>query len=148
MDVPNQENTPQEENQPNPQPKEPSAAQSFEPQSETATADEAISPDSRTLAMVSHLLGIFTSFVGPLILWLIKKDESKFVEDQSREALNFQLTMLIGQLIGVATSPFCIGFIIMPAVGLVTLIFGIIACVEANKGVRYRYPICLRMVTQ
>src|SRR5687767_6174019 len=52
-------------------------------------------PDDKTMATLAHVLGIFTSFVGPLIIWMIKKDTSPFVDDQGKEALNFQLTLLI-----------------------------------------------------
>ena len=102
--------------------------------------------EAKTMGMLCHLLGIFTSFVGPLIIWLTKKDQSKFVDQQGKEALNFQLTMLIGFIAGGITSCIGIGFIILPAVQVVSLIFGILATVEANKGNPYRYPICIRFI--
>ncbi len=142
MDESNPEHMPGEENQSSEPVQEPAGAEI------PVSSPGEIASEMRTLGMLCHLLGIFTSFVGPLILWVIKKDESEFVEDQGREALNFQLTMLIGWAISFVSSFFCIGFLLAPAIWLVTIIFGIIACVEANKGVRYRYPICLRMVTQ
>src|SRR5689334_1430002 len=52
--------------------------------------------DDKTMAMLSHLLGIVLGFVGPLIIWLIKKDQSPFVDDQGKESLNFQIMLVIG----------------------------------------------------
>ena len=51
--------------------------------------------DVANLAMLAHLLGALVGFLGPLILWVVKKDEHEFIDDQSKEALNFQLTLLI-----------------------------------------------------
>ena len=106
----------------------------------------AIPQDSKNMAMLCHLLGLFTCFVGPLILWLIKKDEDKFVDSQGKEALNFQITVTIGYVASVILSAVCIGFILMAAVGICDLIFCILACVAASKGQDYRYPVCLRLV--
>ena len=47
------------------------------------------SPESRTMAMLAHLLGALTGFLGPLIIWLVKRDTDAFVDDQGKEALNF-----------------------------------------------------------
>ena len=56
---------------------------------------DSLSKDDKNLGMLTHLLGLLTSFIGPLILWLMKKDESEYIEANSREALNFQISMLI-----------------------------------------------------
>ncbi len=96
--------------------------------------------------MLCHLLAIVTGFLGPLVIWLIKKDQSKFVDDQGKEALNFQITVLIAMLIAGATTLICIGVVLVPAVGIADLVFCIIAAVEANKGVAYRYPLTLRLI--
>jgi uncharacterized Tic20 family protein len=102
--------------------------------------------DSKTMAMLAHLLGILLGFLGPLVIWLIKKDQSPFVDDQGKEGLNFQLTCLIGYVIAGATSCFFIGLVIFPIVWLCALIFGILGAMEANKGVPYRYPFNIRMI--
>lgn len=105
-----------------------------------------IPSDERTLAMLCHLLGFFTNFLGPLVLWLIKKDESTFVDNQGKEALNFQITVAIGLAVAGILSFACIGLFLLPAVGIADLVFSIIAAVAANKGEAYRYPVCLRLV--
>ena len=106
----------------------------------------AATQDDKTMAMLSHLGGILFGFLPPLIIWLVKKDQSPFVEDQSKEALNFQITLLIGYVIGGATTMVCIGFVILPVVWLVGLIFGILGSMAAYKGEAYRYPFNIRLV--
>ncbi|MDF1853070.1 MAG: DUF4870 domain-containing protein [Verrucomicrobiales bacterium] len=107
--------------------------------------------DERTMALLAHILGAVTSIVGPLIIWLIKKDESPFVNDQGKEALNFQITVLIGYVATgiVAVLPVigCIAGILYPAVMVVSLVFAILGGMEANKGVAYRYPFAARFVS-
>ena len=105
--------------------------------------------DECTMAMLAHLLGALLSFIGPLIIWLMKKDESAFVNDQGKEALNFQLTLLIAHVMCFAAAVFSCGFLsFLPMVPAVCgLVFGILGCVEANKGVAYRYPLNIRMIS-
>ena len=106
--------------------------------------------DEKTMALLAHLLGGITCVLGPLIIWLIKKDESVFVNDQGKEAVNFQLSILIGYVIAGILSfiPFvnCITWLFFPVLGISGLIFGILGCLEANKGVVYRYPYSLRFI--
>ncbi|HYV39958.1 MAG TPA: DUF4870 domain-containing protein [Gemmataceae bacterium] len=107
-------------------------------------------PDDRNMAFISHLVGGFIGFIVPLIIWLIKKDQSKFVDDQGKEALNFQLTILIGHVVLVPVM--CIpvaGLIAIPlhlALRVFSVVFGIIGGMAAQKGEVYRYPIALRMI--
>jgi len=107
--------------------------------------------DARLWGMLAHLsalvglLGI-PPIVGPLVVWLIKKNEFAFVDDQGKEALNFQITMFIALLIGFATVCIGIGFVIVGVVGIVDLIFAIIGAVKANNGERYRYPFAIRLI--
>ncbi|MCI0361190.1 MAG: DUF4870 domain-containing protein [Planctomycetaceae bacterium] len=109
--------------------------------------------DERQWALLAHLSGIIASalgglaFLGPLIVWLIKKDQSAFVADQAKEALNFQIAVTIALFIsfaiGMAT---CVGIILVPIVAIGALVFAIIAAIESNKGVAYRYPYTIRLV--
>ena len=102
--------------------------------------------DARTMGMLCHLLGIFLGFIGPLVIWLIKKDESPFVDDQGKEALNFQITILIAMFIGGLTACIIIGFVLMAVAGLYALIFSIIGAMKANNGEAYRYPFAIRLI--
>lgn len=106
--------------------------------------------DEKTMAMLAHLLGGITCLLGPLIIWLIKKDESVFVNDQGKEAVNFQLSILLGYVVAGILSfvPVinCFTWLLFPVFGIAGLIFGILGCLEANKGVVYRYPYALRFI--
>ena len=104
------------------------------------------SQDAKNLAMLCHLLGLLTSFLGPLILWLIKKDEQPFVDEQGKEALNFQITVLIASIVSGLLTMVCIGVFLAMAVGVVDLIFCIMATVKANGGEAYRYPVSIRLI--
>ena len=98
------------------------------------------------MSLLAHLLGILIGFIGPLVIWLLKKDTSPFVDDQGKESLNFQLTLLIGYIIAGATSCIFIGMLIFPVVWIVGLILGIMGAMKANEGVAYRYPVNIRFI--
>jgi uncharacterized protein len=110
--------------------------------------------EARTMAMLAHLLGALFSFLGPLIIWLIKKDEHPFINDQGKEALNFQLFLLIGYLLSgilwVVISLVTCGIgALLPLPLIITvlqLVFGIIGAVKANQGEYYRYPLTYRFI--
>jgi len=110
------------------------------------------SPDERQMAMLAHLLGGLLGFLGPLIIWVTKKDQSTFIEDQAKEALNFSLSVLIVQLIastvGATLSCFTFGIsMLLPfGVWLYALIVGIMASTKANEGQWYRYDMCIRFI--
>jgi uncharacterized Tic20 family protein len=100
-----------------------------------------VRPEDKSLAMLCHLLGIFTGFIGPLIVWMVKKDQSAFIAHHGRESLNFQITvMLIMFCLTSAT------FILMFVVVGIALVAEIMAAVAAQNGECYRYPWCIRMV--
>ena len=103
------------------------------------------SKDERTIAMLCHLAGLI-GFLGPLIVWLIKKDEFPLVNDQGKESLNFQITVLIALVISGILMAVFIGFLLFPLVWLADLILIIVATVKANSGVVYRYPFALRLI--
>ncbi|MBH1433363.1 DUF4870 domain-containing protein [Stenotrophomonas maltophilia] len=111
-----------------------------------ATTD--VPADQRTMALAAHLLGIFTGFIGALIIWLINKDDAgkAFVTDQAKEALNFQITVTIAMVISIILMVVIIGGILAPIVGIINLVFCIIAAVKANNGEAYRYPFTLRLI--
>ena len=111
--------------------------------------DYAPNSDDRTWGLLVHLspyvawlLGGMT-FLGPLIIWLIKKDQSPFMDDQGKEALNFQISLWLAIVICCVT---VIGILLVPIVAIAGLIYHIIAGMEANKGIYYRYPYILRLI--
>lgn len=119
-----------------------------EGQKPTAAPDESTIPskDALNLAVLCHVLGFFTSFVGPLILWMMKKDTNAYVEHHGREAMNFQITLLIAYVVGGTLSFICIGLVILAAAWIVNIVFSILAAVAASKGQRYQYPVSLRLI--
>jgi len=104
------------------------------------------SPDAKTMGMLAHLLGFFTGFLGPLIIWLVKKDQSRFVDQEGKEALNFQLTVLIAYVVGILTWCLFVGILIFIAAWIIDIVFCILASVSVNNGKPYRYPVCIRMI--
>jgi uncharacterized Tic20 family protein len=116
-------------------------------------ASQTISDEDKSLAMLCHLLGIFTGFIGPLILWLVKKDSSAFVGHHGREALNFQITLMLVMLglgsVTVVLMFVVVGILLVPVlfiVPILALVAEIIAAVAAQKGEWHRYPCCIRLV--
>ena len=121
----------------------------------------AVSKDERTWGMLSHLSALvgyfvvpFGSIIAPLIIWLVKKDQSQFVGDQAKEALNFQISLMIyaivGTVIGLILMLVIVGFFLLIALWAALYIGGIvltiIAAIKANEGQAYRYPLTLRLV--
>lgn len=114
------------------------------------------SSEDRTMAMLCHLLGIFTSFLGPLIIWLIKKDQSRYVDYHGREVLNFKINLIGMWLIMVAivvvvslvTCGFGVVFVIPLyfAPWIFALVVLIIGAVKANRGELYHFPLTIRVI--
>lgn len=107
---------------------------------------EEVSKDARMWAMLCHLLGLFTCFIGPLIVWLIKKEEDPFINNQGKEALNFQITVAIASVVSALLAVVCIGIILGMVVAVADLVFCIVAAVKANGGEAYRYPVSIRFI--
>jgi uncharacterized Tic20 family protein len=113
----------------------------------------ALTKEAKTMGMLCHLAAFATfllpaigNIIGPLVVWLIKKDEMPFVDDQGKEALNFQITILILGIISGILMIVLIGILLLPLVGLYWLIFTIIGGIKANEGIAYRYPFAIRML--
>lgn len=100
-------------------------------------------------AHLSSLAGLIVPFgnvIGPLIVWQVKKDTLPFATDQAKEALNFNITVAIAAAISAILMVVAIGFLLLPVVGLVWLIFTILGAMKANAGEAYRYPFALRLI--
>lgn len=114
--------------------------------------DGMMSKEEKTMGMLCHLTALaglvipFGNIIGPLIVWLLKKDTMPFVEEQGREALNFQLTLAIVAIIGIILLFVFIGIFVLLAVYVLNIIFPIIAAIKANDGISYRYPFALRIL--
>jgi uncharacterized Tic20 family protein len=102
--------------------------------------------DEKSMGMLSHLLAIFFGLLAPLIIYLIKKDESKYVNEHAKESLNFQITLMIVYVVCFYLMFIWIGTLLMIALHLFRLVLCIIATIRANEGKMYRYPFTLRLV--
>jgi uncharacterized protein len=115
------------------------------------TGSPAPTADEKTWGMIAHLSALVASvvgfpFLGPLIVMFTKGKESAWVEQQAKEALNFQITVFIALVISGVLSCLVIGLFLLPLVGLAALVLSIIAGIKANNGEMYRYPATLRLV--
>ena len=108
--------------------------------------------DERMWGMLCHLTAFsgfiipFGSIIAPLIIWLIKKEEMPFVDDQGKESLNFQLTMLIAFIISFVLMFVFIGFLLIGVLCIYEIVVVIMASMKSNDGVRYRYPWAIRFI--
>ena len=119
---------------------------------------EAPNKDAKTWAMVSHLAAFafvtcipFANLIGPLIVWLIKRQDHPFVDDQGKESVNFQLTITI---VGIALMVLffipvigqLLSLIVGPVLTIAVIVLVIMGAVAANRGELYRYPVNLRLL--
>lgn len=102
--------------------------------------------DARLWAMLGQLGGIVLGFIGPLIVMLVFGPRNAFVKKESTEALNFQITVLIGYIVSFVLMFVVIGIFLFFVVWILSLIFCIMAAVKNNQGIEYRYPINIRFV--
>jgi uncharacterized protein len=104
------------------------------------------SNDDKNIATVTHLGGTIFSFIPGLVVWMLKKDDSAYLANQAKEALNFQITVLIALFISKLLTIILVGFVLWGFVWLANIVFCIIAAISTSKGAIYRYPICLRLI--
>jgi uncharacterized protein len=116
------------------------------------TEARSMTPEERNWGMLAHLSAFafficpFGNVIGPLIVWLVKRDQSPFVADQGREALNFNISVLLAGLVcGVLVLVF-IGILLGVVLFVFWLVMTIVAGIRASEGVQYRYPFTLRLV--
>ena len=111
---------------------------------------EEVSPDSRTWATLTHLSGLILFFgipslFGPLVVWLLKRSDP-FVDDNGKEALNFNLSFLIYAIASAILIILLIGLLLLPAVFITWFVLLIVAAVKTSTGESYRYPLTIRFV--
>lgn len=102
--------------------------------------------DERTMAILSHILAFVSAILAPLIIYLIKKDQSKYVAEHAKESLNFQITMFICYIISMFLMIILIGVFLLIALGIFNLVVVIIASIKASENTIYRYPFNLRLI--
>ena len=103
--------------------------------------------DQRLWATLTHLSGLIFPLVGPLVVWLVLRERGAFVEDQTKEALNFNITLVILGVVITIISVITLGIgSILYLYYVAAVVFMILAAVAANRGERYRYPLTIRLV--
>ena len=116
------------------------------------TTEAVNNKDERMWAMLCHL-SMFAGFVvpfgniiGPLIIWMIKKDEYPLVDDQGKEVINFQISMTIYLMVSIFLVFIVIGIPILIALVIFDVVITVIAAIKANEGEHYRYPLSIRLL--
>ncbi|MFN3579185.1 MAG: DUF4870 domain-containing protein [Pseudomonas sp.] len=108
--------------------------------------------EARKWALIAHLSGFlgclvpFGSLIGPLLVWQLKKDQDPFIDDQGKEALNFQISVALAALLCVLLMVVLIGFVLIWGVIIGAVVLMIIAAIKSNEGQAYRYPFCWRII--
>lgn len=109
--------------------------------------------EARKWAMLCHLSAVaglffpFGNLIGPVLLWLWKKELDPYIDVQGKEALNFQITVTLAFMACVVTAALIIGSLMMPVVIICGVVFALIAAVKAKQGKAYRYPFAWRPIT-
>ena len=116
---------------------------------ETSTS----SRDVRTWNVLCHataLAGFFVPWaghiLGPLIVWLAKRNDSPEIDENGKESLNFQISMLIYNVIAGVLCLILIGFILLAILHILNLVLVIVASIQASEGKLYRYPMTIRLI--
>lgn len=104
------------------------------------------SKDDRLLSMLIYVTSIFTTIIGPLIIWLIKRDESEFINYHGKEYFNFVISFFVYSLVAGLSTIILIGFILVPIVTIAFIVLLIIAAVKSYNGEYYRIPFVFRLI--
>jgi len=102
--------------------------------------------DEKMWSILTHVGGILFHWVAPLIAYLVLKDRGPFVRWHTRQALNFQLTLLIAYVVGIVLFIVFVGIFVVLAAAILNIVFGILAAMAANRGEFYRYPIAIEFI--
>ncbi len=111
-----------------------------------------INGEEQNFSMLCHLSALagyiipFGNIIGPLVVWLVKKDQYTEVDRQGKESLNFQISMMIYVIISAFLVLLIIGIFLLIALGLLNLILVIVASVKSNSGERFKYPLTIEFI--
>ena len=109
-------------------------------------AKSKLTSDEKTFAIITHLSAFFLGFLGPLVFYLAKRDGSKYIRDNTRHALNFQVSLIIYMVISVVLCFVLIGFVMIALFALLNLVAILIAAVKASDGEAYKYPLEIEFI--
>ncbi|OIJ21322.1 hypothetical protein BKP45_00635 [Anaerobacillus alkalidiazotrophicus] len=105
-----------------------------------------VEKDERTLAMLIYLISFFTAFIGPLLIWLLKKDESQFIDHHGREYFNFLISFTVYSIVSAILIIIVIGAFLLAIVAIGAFILTIVAAIKAYEGDYYRFPFIFRIL--
>ncbi len=115
--------------------------------------EPSVSADERTWAMIAHFSALATfiappigGVLGPLVVWLAKREQSAFVAEAAKEAMNFNIAVLVGYLVCALLVFVFVGILLGAALFVFWLVMTVVAGIRASEGVHYRYPVSLRIV--
>jgi uncharacterized Tic20 family protein len=130
-----------------PMPDAAAASSSVPPRTQQVRADA--SREDRTYAMVIHLLSFLhgAGLIAAIVMWLTRKDQSPFIADHGREAINFHISLVLYTVLGFVLLAACgLGAVIWVAEGVLAIVGVILASIAAHEGRYYRYPACIRLI--
>ncbi len=102
--------------------------------------------EERLLAAGIYVLSLFFPIIAPLIIWLLKKDESSFIDYHGKEYFNFFISYLIYSVVAGILTLVIIGIFLLWALGIAALVFSIMAAVKAYEGKEYQFPLIFRVI--
>lgn len=105
-----------------------------------------IKSEERMLAAGIYVLSLFFPVIAPLVIWLIKKDESAFIDYHGREYFNFLISYTIYFFVSGILTIILIGFVALAILGLMLFVFTIVAAIKAYEGNQYRFPLIFRLI--
>jgi uncharacterized protein len=127
------------------------AAPSFNPSGRLV--DPTVTHEQRTYALLMHAsivllhFMLFFSFLVPLVMWLAKRDQSRFIDDHGRETVNFHLTITLYAVVSMPLMMLCgVGIGVLVATYILAIVGGIMACLAASRAEYFRYPMCIRFI--
>jgi len=136
-----------------PEPIQPTESTMSDSEPSSSTPETPLQKPDRTWDVLCHILALagfvfpFGNIIGPLIIWLVKKDQIPSVDAHGKESLNFQISMTIYAIVASLLIFAVVGFVLLPAVLLANLILVIMATIKASNGEPYRYPLTIRFIS-
>lgn len=107
------------------------------------TPQKTPSSDEKTLGLLAHILTFVAPILAPLLIYLVKKDESEYVTFHAKESLNFQISVVIYVILLFIS---IVGILLIWVLGIAVFVLVILATIKASEGKLYKYPLCIRFI--
>ncbi len=116
---------------------------SYEPPGTDPSSPHDVPQDDRNMALLCHILGLITNVLGPLVLWLLMKEKSPFVDFHGKQAVNFQLTLILAYMASGVLVCVYIGILLVMATFAIQVIFTVLPAIKAYEGEEYVIPVAI-----